>query len=539
MAHPDDEKTYENPDMVSEKPIDKSDEKPSEKPDSARSPKDIEPGDVTYNSKLEEFEDPDAGLSEEERAKIDRKLLWKLDLQLVPWLSLLYLISFLDRTNIGNAKLVGLEDDLNMTDNQYNAALTIFFVSYSVFEPLTNVLLKRTTPKIFIPICMMLWGICMTCMGLVHNYAGIMAARFFLGLSESALFPGIGYFLSCWYKRSEFGVRMAIFFSSAALAGSFGGLLAAAIGRMDGIGGKSGWSWIFILEGLATILIGIVSFWMIHDFPDKARFLSDADKKRVLRRLAADQQGSAEREELKWDYFWASIKDYKTYLFAIIYMGSDSTLYAFSLFVPTIINQLGNNIFTHPQPVGYTEIKAQLLSVPPYAAAAILTVAVGFIADRTKQRGLCNIFTSFIGIAGFCMLIGSNSPGVQYAGTFLGAMGIYPCVANTITWCSNNTEGVYKRGVTLGIVIGWGNLNGVVASNIYRGQDKPTYYPGHGVVLGYLVIFLLICSTLQYYLLIRENRKRRRGDRDHWVEGLTPSQISALGDKRPDFIYTL
>jgi hypothetical protein len=99
--------------------------------------------------------------------------------------------------------------------------------------------------------------------------------------------------------------------------------------------------------------------------------------------------------------------------------------------------------------------------------------------------------------------------------------------------------GVYKRGVSLGFIIGWGNLNGIVSSNIYREKDKPRFYPGHGVVLGYLVLFLFGGSIVQYMLLRRENSKRRRGERDHWIEGLDRSQIELLGDKRPDFLYTL
>lgn len=144
----------------------------------------------------------------------------------------------------------GLQEDLNMTNGQYNAALSLFFVSYAGFEPITNILLKRLKPSIFLPAIMFLWGIVMVTMGLVHNAAGLMAARFFLGVAEAGLFPGVAYYLSCWYKRSEFGIRSAIFFSAAALAGSFGGLLAAAIAKMDGIGGKPGWAWIFILVSL-------------------------------------------------------------------------------------------------------------------------------------------------------------------------------------------------------------------------------------------------------------------------------------------------
>ncbi|KIW96576.1 uncharacterized protein Z519_01967 [Cladophialophora bantiana CBS 173.52] len=444
--------------------------------------------------------DPDEGLSEEERKHIDRKLLWKLDIQLIPWLCLLYLISFLDRTNIGNAKIDGLQEDLNLTNNEYNDTLTIFFISYSLFEPLTQILLKRFKPSIFLPTIMILWGICMTTMGLVHNFSGLMAARWFLGLTEAGLFPGVNYYLSCWYRRSEFGIRAAIFFSAAALAGSFGGLLAAAIVQMDGV----------------------------HDFPDEAKFLSEDDRRRVIRRLKLDKQSSAEHEAFKLQYFWAAATDWKTWTGAMIYMGCDGALYAFSLFIPTIIQQMG-----------YKSIHAQLLSVPPYAVAAAVTIFVGFIADRTRMRGYCNMVMALFGIAGFGMLLGSGEPHVQYAGTFLGAMGIYPCIPNTITWTANNVEGVYKRGIALGFVIGWGNLNGIMSSNIYRAQDKPRFRPGHAVVLGYEAVFLLGGSILQHVLLRRENAKRRAGERDVWVEGKTEDEIEKLGDQRPDFMYTL
>ena len=118
-------------------------------------------------------------------------------------------------------------------------------------------------------------------------------------------------------------------------------------------------------------------------------------------------------------------------------------------------------------------------------------------------------------------------------------MGIYPCIANTITWSANNAEGVYKRGIQLGFVIGWGNLNGIVSSNIYRAENAPRYKPGHAVVLAYEALFLLGGSVLQYFLLRRENAKRRRGERDHWAEGKSAAEIEKLGDLRPDFIYTL
>ncbi|CAK7566158.1 MAG: hypothetical protein SEPTF4163_004094 [Sporothrix epigloea] len=479
------------------------------------------------NSVMHMLPDPDAHLSEDERKAVDRELLLRLDFILIPWLSLLYLMAFLDRTNIGNAKIANLANDLGLSTSRYNMTLTIFFISYSFFEPVTNILLKRLRPSIFIPIIMITWGASMLSMGFVTNYGGLLTARWFLGLCESGLFPGINYYLSCWYKRSEFGIRAAIFFSAAAISGSFGGLLAAAIGLLDGKSGFAGWAWIFVIEGSLTILLGIISFFVMHDFPDQARFLSPDDRTRVIRRLMLDQQSSAEHEDFRFSYMWAALRDWKTWLSMIIYMGCDMALYAFSLFLPSIIIDLG---------WGGNVVHSQLMSVPPYVAAAVFTVIIGYIADCTQQRGLCNICASFVGIIGFSMLIGTSRAGVQYAGTFLAAIGIYPCIANTITWVANNTEGVYKRGVVLGFVIGWGNLNGVVSSNIYF--DRPRYFVGHGVILAYMAIFLLGGSLLMTILLRRENTKRKRGERDSWVTGLNQAEIEILGDLRPNFLYT-
>ncbi len=285
-----------------------------------------------------------------------------------------------------------------------------------------------------------------------------------------------------------------------------------------------------ILEGLATVVVGVISYWMVHDFPAEATFLSPDDRARVLRRLAADKQASSKTERFKWKYVFASVTDWKTTLYAIIYMGCVGSLYAFALFVPTIIKGM------NPQ---YSATTVNLLSVPPYAVAAVATIFIGWLADRTKQRGVYNIFMSLFGIAGFAMLLGSSNPRVQYAGVFLGALGIYPCIPNTISWASNNVEGVYKRGVTLGFVIGWGNLNGVVSSNIYRGRDSPRYFLGHGVVLAYLTCFLFGGSIVTRLMLAMENKKRRAGARNHWVEGKSREEIEEMGDKKPDFEYVL
>ena len=187
--------------------------------------------------------------------------------------------------------------------------------------------------------------------------------------------------------------------------------------------------------------------------------------------------------------------------------GSDGPLYAFSLFLPSIVSGLG-----------YTATKAQLLTVPPYAVACAMvhnfmlhlmkTIFVGFAADRTGRRGVFNIGLALIGCTGFSILVASRNAKLSYAGTFLGAAGIYPCISNTIVWVGNNVEGVYKRGVSLGMVIAWGNYNGIMASNIYREVDAPWYRLGHSVVLGYLAVCLLGGSIVNYICLSLANRRR-------------------------------
>lgn len=311
---------------------------------------------------------------------------------------------------------------------------------------------------------------------------------------------------------------------------------------MHGVGRRPGWAWIFILEGILTVLAGIASFYMVLDFPHETKHLTSDEKERVLRRLADDQQlGSSTPEtEFKSSYLVSALKDWKTWLSMAIYMGCDMPLYAFSLFLPSIIDELDLGLDHADTTKGHMSssvIRSQLLSAAPYVTAAIITVVVGYIADRTSRRGICNLIAGTVAAVGFAMLLGPGDAGVKYAGTFLAALGIYPCISNTISWVANNTEGVYKRGIVLGLTIGWGNLTGIVSSNIYF--RAPHFVEGHAVVLGFLAVFLVGGSFVMLLGLMRENRKRRAGGRDGVLEGKTEEEVEGLGDLHPGFVYTL
>lgn len=375
-------------------------------------------------------------------------------------------------------------------------------------KPPSNIALRKLRPSRWLSFIMVIWGITMTLHGVVSSYGGLVALRVVLGLAEAGLYPGVVFYLSCWYKRTELGTRVAVFFTSATVAGAFSGLLAAAISKMDGIGGKPGWAWIFILEGLFTVLCAFASFWILEDFPDTAKFLNETERVWVIRRLQADLKFSAGGEKFHMKYVRQSLSDWKTYISMGIYMGFDGPLFAFSLFTPTIINQLG-----------FKATAANLLSVPVYVWACIMTLIIGFLGDRIGRRAYINLALFTTGLVGYIILITSTNPSLSYFAVYLAASAIYPTIPNSVAWVSSNVEGSYKRSATLGMAIGWGNLNGAVSSNVYRAVDAPWYRLGHGIVLAYIAIGWL-CSLAFYFLLKRENARREAGERDEVIEGV-------------------
>jgi MFS family permease len=200
----------------------------------------------------------------------ERKITTKIDMYIIPFVSILYLMAFLDRVNIGNARAFGLETELGMTGVQYNTALTIFFVPYIICEIPSNMLLKHFSPRVWLSICCIGFGAVTAFQGLVQNYAGLLVTRFFLGVFECGMFPGCFFLLSGWYRRHEAQKRFSLFFSSTSLAGAFGGLLASAIGNMDYVRGFRGWRWIFIIEGCFTVVLGVVFLFTFPSFPEQA-----------------------------------------------------------------------------------------------------------------------------------------------------------------------------------------------------------------------------------------------------------------------------
>ncbi|KIX02485.1 uncharacterized protein Z518_08426 [Rhinocladiella mackenziei CBS 650.93] len=480
------------------------------------------------------FEHTENTATYHEFANIDeKKVLRKMDLRLIPTLALLYLLSFLDRANIGNAKIEGLEASLGMTSPQFNWTLTIFFFAYAAFEVPSNLLLKRLRPSVWLPSIMVAWGTVMTLMGTVQGYHGLLTARFFLGVTEAGLYPGLAYYITMWYTRHEAQFRQALFFSAASMAGAFSGLLAFAIAKMEGVGNYEGWRWIFILEGLATVVAAIAAYFILYDFPETASFLTEEERAWVIHRLKYPiSEGTvhmvAQSEEFRWKYVKDAFSDWQIYLGVVMFWGIVCPLYGTALFLPTIINDLG-----------YKSATAQLLTIPIYITAAAIGIGAAYSSDRYGQRSPYLLFFQFFICIGFIITMVASAkggvPGVVYAGVFIAICGIYTAAPGNITWISNNLAGSYKRSAGMAIQIGLGNLSGAMASNFYRGRDKPKYILGHALELGFVVagVIAVLALRLNYQ---RINRKR---DRCGVPDQLTAEDLSQMGDRAPTWRYML
>jgi sugar phosphate permease len=377
----------------------------------------------------------------------------KLDIYLLPLTSLLYLLCFLDRTNIGFAKVAGMEEDLHLVGLRYNIASAILFIPYCIVEAPSNILLRLCRPSRWIPFIMVAWGTIMTLMCLINSYQGLVIARFFLGLAEGGLLPGLTYYLSLWYPRQMQSKRIGVFIAAAAVAGAFGGILAYGIRHLDGKAGLHGWQWIFLITGLITVVVAVFSYFFIQDCPESATFLTEKERQFVIQTLVDDSKGQVSHFSAK--FVWQALADWKTYVQSLNSLCIFTTGYAVALFTPTIVHDLG-----------YSAANAQLLSVPPFACAGVSTIIMCFFSDRTNLRGPFVVLCSTISMIGYIVAYTTSQPGPGYVATVFAASGAYPNVALLLAWAGGNSGGNMKRGVVLALVIGLGNKSNPIPQDL-------------------------------------------------------------------------
>ncbi|KAF9451708.1 MFS general substrate transporter [Macrolepiota fuliginosa MF-IS2] len=499
--------------------------------------------------------------------QMTKKILWKLDCRILPPLALLWLANFIDRSNIGNAKIAGLERDARLHGDQFNSVLAELPGSYLIVEVPSNIVMKKFKPNRWLAILVCLWGVVTTLTSVVHNFGGLLAIRICLGLCEGGLLPGMILYLSTIYKRHELQLRVGIFYASASLSGAFGGLLASAIIQMDGVGGLSGWRWIFILEGIATVLIGIIAACILPADLASAPFLTQEERDFAVRRFQEDgktaeiisgdddspmedkaEKGSQahhesaqpvilletqkEDERFEWREVVRGCLDIQVWLTGLAYWGAIVSLYSYSLFLPTIIAGLG-----------YSGVQAQLRTVPPYVPAAVLTVIVAYLSDRLRWRGPFILICLPLSIIGYIIAVTATNDKTRYIAVFFMAAGIYPAGPCLLSILPNNSRGHYKKATTTALQLAVANTGGFLATFVYTPDQAPKYHKGHTIVLACVILaWVMIAANVLYCLWENKARRegRRQGNIDKYLQLVREGKTRApIGDRHPEFMFTL
>ncbi|KAG2344932.1 MFS general substrate transporter [Suillus weaverae] len=358
----------------------------------------------------------------EARNKLERRLLWKLDLPM-SFLVLIYIINHIDRNNASTARTRGLVTDLHLEGQQFVTLLSILYV---IMQIPSNMFLNYIgKPSLYLPACMTIWGVISALTGITTKFVGALLARFFLGFVEAGFVPGAVFLISKWYKRDEIGVRLAILFCNA-----FGALIASGIlAKMNGVCGQAAWSrfWLFYVEGALTVSVLIIAVFILPDFPTNTKWLSDDERRLVLRRMEEDAGVGDQSETKNGSFghgFYLAIADWKVWWLAILAFAQTVAL-SFIFYFPSLTATLG-----------YNPTASLLLVAPPWVYAVIFTFMWTRHSDKTQERFFRITISSIIGIFGSLISIPVSVSAVAVLHRFFMAQA-YSVVILITTWTSN------------------------------------------------------------------------------------------------------
>ncbi|KZW02805.1 MFS general substrate transporter [Exidia glandulosa HHB12029] len=439
--------------------------------------------------------------------KFVKRTIRKVDFRLLPILGALYAFSLIDRTNISLARVVGAQQELGLDIGaRYSIIALVFFIPYILLELPSNILLRKFGCRVWLGTISTIWGATMLAMGFVHSWQALAGCRVILGVLEAGFFPGCVYLITCWYTRNEVQTRLATFYLLSDLVGGFSPIFAYGVSTIGVAFGLQAWRWIFIICGILTCFFGLLSYFLIVDFPDKAKFLT-AEQTKLIRDRVDYDRGDSVPDKLTWAKAGSYALDLKIWAFALMFMTSTLPSYAFSFFLPTLLTGMG-----------YSVKDSQILMSPPYAFAVVTGLALAVLADKLNKRGPFIIFQALVTIAGLSMIAFAEGNATRYAGSFLGLFGCQSNIPSVLAYQSNNIVGQSKRAFASALVVGFGGVGGIIASVAFREQDAPKYIPGLWVSIGSQILMIACCLLCTAWFMYRNNQVRR-GTSSKPIEG--------------------
>ncbi|CZR53706.1 related to putative tartrate transporter [Phialocephala subalpina] len=437
----------------------------------------------------------------------EKKLIRRIDWHLMPLMSLMYLLKNLDAANAANARIMdkgtsrNILTQLHMTSNDYNFVTTLYYIPYIIAEAPSNLLVKRVLPSRWQSRIMVTWGTALCCHAAVKNKGGLWTARFFLGLFEAGLWPGMLLQMCYWYRPDELALRILYVTVLGYFSTVIGGVLAFAFNGVT-TGGLSGWQWLFLTEGIVTVVVGIVAFFAMPDFPSGARWLTENEKAFIQARLPGNSPRSAEahfsiREILD------VLKDRKIWLFTLCWAFFTIGTTGLTFYQPTVIANLG-----------FTSIaRSQLLNIPSAVVSVIVTIIFGLLSDAALVPQPLIPLSFLIAImACYAVLFTFPNTGMVYAATII-ATGVSSSWYTVMwPWRVQTTEKATGSAFAIGFVNSYGQIGGAVGSQIFNSKYAPRYATSFGVTMG-MVGFAIIMNLItwsQTYKIDNETRKLKR-----------------------------
>lgn len=425
---------------------------------------------------------------------MESRVVRKMDLYLVPLMCMLYFLSNLDKSNIGNAEVAGLSESLNLTGNQYGNCVTVFYATYIFFDPIGANLLKIIGPKYMMTGCLICFGAISLGTAWVKDYGHLLLVRVLLGAFEATIYPSINMYLSICYRREQYAIRFAWVFFAACISSSFGGLISYGCSKING--SLNAWQYIYIVEG--CISLGFAPFYALGlaNNLEESWFWTAEERQYIVDRYETMSTFNP-ADKFEWSQVWLAVKDLKTWVSAVALFCIDMTAFGLTVFMPIIITSMG-----------FSSVNAQLMTVPVYFLTAITFFACAYVSDRIRIRSPFIVGACISCATGLAIVLGSDVHGVRLFGIFVLALGIYVNASMNCLWLSGNNGNYFKRATALGINLFVGSSSGLVSGQIFRAEDKPRYALGLAICLG-LQVFAAMLTVVQYYMYRRLNKQKQ------------------------------
>ncbi|OCB84400.1 MFS general substrate transporter [Sanghuangporus baumii] len=488
--------------------------------------------------------DPDAEFGgREERLKLERNLLWKVDSRM-SILILIYILNYIDRNNAAAARLRGFEEDLKLEGQDFNTLLSILYVGYILMQIPSNMLLNCIgRPSIYLPVCMVLWGVISILTGITDNFIHALLTRFFLGFVEAAFFPGALFVLSKWYKRDELGLRTAILYCGNIISNAFGSLMASGIlDGMEGRLGKAAWRWLFYIEGAITVAVALAAIFILPDFPTTTKWLTPLERKLALRRMEEDGGINMGDQEESDDIartapgvggavlgansklakfaqsrhgrgFWLAVTDWRIWWLMIAFT-SEVTALSFNAFFPTLGATLGFN----------RTVTLVVIS-PPWFIAAVGAFLNSRHSDKQGERFYHVIVPLLIGMIGFIIAISTMNTAARYVSLCLMALS-YCGYIIMFAWISTSVpRPPSKRAVAIAFINCFSQTGNIAGSYMWPKMWGPSYRKSYGICIALQSLAIFMCWILHMHLKALnaqlEKEEQERGQQQKGFRFLT------------------